>query len=897
MRKIFSLTLIVILMLNLCVCSAYAAEDTEFSTEVRVLNKLGVFSFEEDEEIDYEKKVSRAEFAGYTVRALALPESGNAKVYFTDVPTDFWAASEINTLVEIGAICGTGSKSFNPDDYVTYGQSLKMMLAAAGYKTAAEESGEELYGYERLAARLGIRLNIADGEGLSLKQAAEVIYSCMLAEPVLQTTSTAVAQSGKTIFSEYRGVYFGEGVLETFYGGSVNQNSVSERNKIFIDGKEYSADSDIDASEYFGANTKFVCIKEKDDDYRVIYMEKTEEDISISSLLIDGYDKSKRELRYYKSDSALSCVTRVIPAGVSVIVNGTESSKTFGDIINEFVLGERKGSIRLLKDKSGAVFRVIVKSYRYGTAELYDSEKNTLYINDGGMEEIKLYEYEMCNIIDEFGAKKELPFEVDTPVFIAESEENRYIELVNCMSAAEGEISDVRHSDREIVIDNKTYTVDKKYWEKNSDIFKAGRNIKAKLDIVGEIVYAKYSNTGEMQYGYLTDATIEGGIFDNRVVFKMYFPDEGTLEKVTTAEKLILDGENYKKDACESILEAIPGTELSGKGGDAEVSIERQLVRFRKNENNEITELDTYKVGESENRDNTLTRRHDGTTQITYNQPLKRFGMDTAYDSQNTKLIFVPHTNADGNVIAPDGTVFSESLDMYGVKVALNTSWDYYIQSYYDNSEAYYASAIVIEVEYGRRDDTIFMYDRTDEIYENDEVKKCVVGMSGGGAVSYIIPEGFENLMKDISQGDILSLTVDTTGKKIATLKKMYDCSDKKMVNSSGNPYWYEKAPDETGKTFDDVMYQLSRTHVYSLKNGYVQSTYYMYDMDKGIVDEVLNVSGAPIVVYDAGARDGKVKKGSVSDIKGFKTAGDDCSIMLVQMNYQNFRQVFIYNY
>ena len=94
---------------------------------------INVFSFDNIEEAEVDKKVTRAECADYTIKTLGI-EGEAEKIYFSDVKLDHWAADSINLLVKFGAVDGTRNGTFEPDEFITYEQACKILLSLAGYR-------------------------------------------------------------------------------------------------------------------------------------------------------------------------------------------------------------------------------------------------------------------------------------------------------------------------------------------------------------------------------------------------------------------------------------------------------------------------------------------------------------------------------------------------------------------------------------------------------------------------------------------------------------------------------------------------------------------------------------------------------------------------------------------
>ena len=88
--------------------------------------------------------------------------SGKLRIYvvshvFEDVDPGSWAAPYINRLYASGIISGTSATTFSPNNEMKYGESLKMILIAAGYPKQSETGGIHwASGYLDLAYQKGI---------------------------------------------------------------------------------------------------------------------------------------------------------------------------------------------------------------------------------------------------------------------------------------------------------------------------------------------------------------------------------------------------------------------------------------------------------------------------------------------------------------------------------------------------------------------------------------------------------------------------------------------------------------------------------------------------------------------------------------------------------------------
>ncbi len=193
-------------------------------------------------------------------------------------------------------------------------------------------------------------------------------------------------------------------------------------------------------------------------------------------------------------------------------------------------------------------------------------------------------------------------------------------------------------------------------------------NVKATLDLDGKIAVVIQQPVDGYKFAYLTKATARYDSFGSKPILKLYIPDSAELKDFEFADRTVIDGTSYKSDEIEKLLGAIPGTNVKKSGSDYKVRVSRQLIRYILNSDEKLSRIDTYNLADVESADNTLTRGHDGETALLYNSTNTRFGMDCIYDRTNTKVIFVPQVNADGDV-SVNGAAAEETIDMYKGKL------------------------------------------------------------------------------------------------------------------------------------------------------------------------------------------------------------------------------------
>ena len=120
----------------------------ELSEAVEVLSGLGIVSGYSDGSYHPDDALTRAQFCKLAILTEGHGGSGAGGAPtapgFPDVPGGGWAAPYINLACEEGLVAGYGDGRFGPDDPVTVGQAVTVVLRLLGY--TAEEIGPLLAG-------------------------------------------------------------------------------------------------------------------------------------------------------------------------------------------------------------------------------------------------------------------------------------------------------------------------------------------------------------------------------------------------------------------------------------------------------------------------------------------------------------------------------------------------------------------------------------------------------------------------------------------------------------------------------------------------------------------------------------------------------------------------------
>ena len=210
--------------------------DADTAEAVSVLSSLGIVSGYSDGTYHPSATLTRAQFCTLAVLAEGHGDQVQGSAYrtlFSDLPATHWAAPYVNLAQSEGLISGYGNGRFGPDDAVTVGQAVTIVLRLMGY---TEEDVGALWpqDYMQKAADLGLLNGIStnssaamtrgeaalllyamlksdtkDGSGYVAKLASSTISSAVLlsnddeaADGTLHTAQVYAAQGGLTWYEQ-----------------------------------------------------------------------------------------------------------------------------------------------------------------------------------------------------------------------------------------------------------------------------------------------------------------------------------------------------------------------------------------------------------------------------------------------------------------------------------------------------------------------------------------------------------------------------------------------------------------------------------------------------------------------------------------------------------------------
>lgn len=155
-------------------------EGTKYEIAVNKLKEDGVVNGMDDGSFKANGDVTRAQLAKMSVLAFKL--EGESEVKFDDFDKKHWASNYIKSAVKNGVILGYDDNTFRPDNKVTYGEVVTMLVRASGNDSAKLKSGKWPDTYIEKAEELNMFENVSSynaNSSASRGDVALMIYNLM----------------------------------------------------------------------------------------------------------------------------------------------------------------------------------------------------------------------------------------------------------------------------------------------------------------------------------------------------------------------------------------------------------------------------------------------------------------------------------------------------------------------------------------------------------------------------------------------------------------------------------------------------------------------------------------------------------------------------------------------
>ncbi len=333
-----------------------------------------------------EDTITRAEFA----KLVAVATAGNVALTetttrFPDLAVDHWANTYIAYAVKTGVINGNSDGTFRPENPVSYGEAVKMLVCAKGYGSLYTATEPWYDGYIKIANDIDLTKKAQSLGANEAKRGmvAQLIYNMDYTKKIEISTGGPSISGGSEDDENEEDEGVVVGVFETTL---TSENLGLNKFEIMIDDEVYNIGSKtLDAFyPYLGKSIEFE-YSEGTGNKKIIekFNDSGKNDtITITANNIDSVSSSVIE--YYESDTSNKLSEAKLDSNIYVIYNGrgVPQSKIDDDFIEEYFDVET-GEITLMTNDNSKDYEVAyITSYEtyYVTSSSTDDDKYT--IND-----------------------------------------------------------------------------------------------------------------------------------------------------------------------------------------------------------------------------------------------------------------------------------------------------------------------------------------------------------------------------------------------------------------------------------------------------------------------------------------------------------------------------------
>ncbi len=409
-RIIASLVAVIMVMASMLTVNVFAdeivfpdvAEDYAYRNAIYSLVDQGVINGILDEATGIlnfkpDATITRAEFA----KMVAVKLVGDISLLtekttiFPDVSEDYWANTCIAYAVKMGIVNGLPDGTFRPNNPVTYGEAIKMLVCAKGYGSIYQESNPWYQGYIKIATDINLTKNAYSNGELPASRGlvAQLVYNMDYTKKIDITTDDGLNFGGddEEEIEEESGVVMGV-FDQTLTGSSMGLNKF----QLKIGSEVYEIPEKASIESYYSYLGRMVDIEYIDGRTKVlksILPSAKNKTLTISSE--DIYSVDADEIEYYDKDDDIESAK--LNSTMYVFYNGTVVPQVqIDDTFIETYFDVENGEIKLLNNNGGSDYEVAwITSYKtyfvtgrtasrdnYTFTDSYIGESVTLVNND-----------------------------------------------------------------------------------------------------------------------------------------------------------------------------------------------------------------------------------------------------------------------------------------------------------------------------------------------------------------------------------------------------------------------------------------------------------------------------------------------------------------------------------
>lgn len=753
-RKIALVSAIIMIVTSLFANGTFAAfsdvsDDNAYKNAILTLSKLSVIDGYEDGTFKPENQITRAEFTKMLITAMGFGNMTTEPEEFDDV-VDHWARHYIKTAYDMGIINGTGERTFEPDNPVTYEQAVKMMVCALGYDVTAQSKGGYPGGYMSVGADLGITKNIvnqANSEPALRQVIAQVVYNSLEVE-TMEYNGVQYEKTDKTLLKDYlgyvkvRGYLVGVGeTLTSECDIAINKNQIAVKpyasgDTIAININNFTDYTSGELIKFLGNDMNFYYYQgdiESEKELRIIDTETTQN----TQTTINFNDFISYNGSVFKYYSGKDAKTLSMSENMSVIYNGQSLDGSFVTDIAPKVDSTAATMTGLGLDEA--------LQYWLGSDENYNIRGEVVFTdagNDGTIDMININDYKTMlaykslstsdyilqnklksgdNInLDPDAIGKKIYVEKDgkevAPSSIRANDVVSYTispdgSVINAYISNEtvsGTVSQMNSTDKTITINGKEYNLEtgcEDYiLEKEGRPLSIGVEGTFYLNKLGYIVYGTLKTVTANPYAYIANIT-EDFVEDTAYV-TLYMPTVSTRDTVTykLTDKTKINGTTVKsyQDAVTQLqtiaAQTNPDASVSGvyTSGSAQSTEYSQPVRVKVDSSAKtITELNIL--------DETATDKNEDPTKLARYRTLKKYYYtgSSFKESYSGKVEFTVNSSKTTVLYVPQDRSNKTGYSKKTISAAF-TSGNYYWVEAYDVNNSNVAQLVILYGDTGK---------------------------------------------------------------------------------------------------------------------------------------------------------------------------------------------------
>ena len=885
-----------------------------------LITALGIAEYEE---ADLTGEITRGEFYALLCKANAYPETKSAEKFFSDLEVGADYEGWTKTLYKVGIITTTRDGKVNVADSITGAEATSLVMRTLGYGPRAEALGGYPTGYLAVANQADVTDGIEEvlSKNLTKGMAVELIYNALHADMMVQSFGSGDAEykviKDTNLLNTAFGIEIAEGCVD---GVDISRViGLNDVNPFHIEVGGVSLESRAIANpySYLGYHVEAYYTNKRFDEPKVIYLHKTDlneehvfdlEDISeVSGNKVKAYTENGKSKNYS------------FEKGVAVIFNGVATKQAFSEKLWEGL----SGTLRLLDNTGdGTADIVFVDAYENFVVSHYDAADKVVYYKGDNTRKLTLDNTTndpYVILYDKFGEEIQ-PNKLgrDVVVSLYHSAPDAYQQYVRAYLSSDtvvGEIEEVLDGGEEIVVDGKTYEVNKNAISKISGLLKPGTAVVLYTDYLGKVADASIDTGLSFEYGFVVAAGTEGNL--DSVVKFVFFRQDGTTVETYASNAIRVDGVRYAKHDVSMLYNlyqasvAMFGHSLKLPEGETFDTVSKKVnyylsqkypvgsvVRFALNANGEVNAIDTLMY----DSETVADRNSDHSNKNSFFGSKQSSVYYRAYGSHRTigpKVV----VNADTMmmyypVVTPSNPDIAFDEDQYlSVKFASsvghNKLFSTDVWAFYTSDKQIVCNLIGSAMSTGAGGNIMentklavvdYMSKGLDPVDGEAEVD-YVVFLSDSGKVKVPVKPGNTNIdLTTLSKGDVVRFARDYQG-YLSKVEVYYKPSTGKGIVTS-----YENAAySSTTAIRKGYVYQAFKEGAYVYFNNELTGDLKRDKEKLGAISiedcefVYYSVTTPAVYKYEKDELDKfQVSGGSAAGLKSYLETGDDCSFVIV---------------